>query len=251
MQRPKIKEYVPGDPAEYAHVKYDGHYVEIRRTEFGGVEFYSRNNLKMDLSFMPNLKGLLALGLEDVALAELHLPGQPASAIKTAMIERDRNLQLSLFAITMCDTLEGLTYWCVKNKLRCAPYYSRVGPPTVDWLGRIDENMVMQEEGFVMKDSMFGNWRKYKPFKTGDYKVVGFNDGNGKYLGLVGSVIVANRAGEVVASVGGFNMEDRIAIDESCIGKIMEVRYQYVGSKGRLRHPTFVRWREDKEVADE
>jgi len=31
---------------------------------------------------------------------------------------------------------------------------------------------------------------------------------------------------------------------------VMEVSYQYVGDKGRLRHPNFVRWREDKPAAE-
>ena len=46
-------------------------------------------------------------------------------------------------------------------------------------------------------------------------------------------------------------MSDAIRLDVSedrgaYLGKVIEVRYQYIGDKGRLRHPNFVRWRDDK-----
>jgi ATP-dependent DNA ligase len=48
-------------------------------------------------------------------------------------------------------------------------------------------------------------------------------------------------------------MSDATRIEMSLnspIGRVVEVRYDYVGDGGRLRFPRFVRYRDDKEPRD-
>jgi ATP-dependent DNA ligase len=50
-----------------------------------------------------------------------------------------------------------------------------------------------------------------------------------------------------ITRVSGMPDEQRLDIDEKKdLGRVVEVEYQDVGNGGRLIHPRFVRWRDDK-----
>jgi hypothetical protein len=102
-------------------------------------------------------------------------------------------------------------------------------------------------EGFVLKAS---DWYKFKVENTCDLKVTGIKLGEGKYTGHCGALLCSDKNGEV-ASVGGMTDEIRFKISYFDIGRIVEVKYQEIGSQGRLRHPRFVRWRDDKKKPDD
>ncbi len=124
--------------------------------------------------------------------------------------------------------------------------------------------MVPGIEGFVFKNGNLLDWHKWKPVKTIDVVVSGFIDGDGKYIGLIGAmacsvyqhVTIGNRRRSAlveIANVSGMDDRTRILIsddEEGHLGRVAEVAYQYVGSKGRLRHPRFMRWRDDKSALD-
>lgn len=106
-------------------------------------------------------------------------------------------------------------------------------------------------EGVVLKQANYQRWYKLKVENTVECFVTGFVDGKGKYLGLIGSLRVSLYGGgnvvHEVATVGGFTDEVRIDIDETDdLYRVCEVRFQNVGANGRLRHPRFVRWRDDR-----
>ena len=111
-------------------------------------------------------------------------------------------------------------------------------------------------EGWVFKVSNYHGWWKLKVVKTVDLVVTGLKDGRGKYLGLVGALKCSTwRWGSnlklvEVAAVSGMTDEQRVDIDSGHVGRVCEVAYQLVGSRGRLRHPRFVRWRPDKRAED-
>ena len=103
-------------------------------------------------------------------------------------------------------------------------------------------------EGWVLK-AEDGEWFKYKVERTCDMVVVGFKEGNGKYLGQIGALLC--KAGETEAAVGGMTDEMRETLTEmsdagKLNGAVVEVEYQCVASAGGLRHPRFKRIREDK-----
>lgn len=92
---------------------------------------------------------------------------------------------------------------------------------------------------------------KYKKLKTCDLRIVGFNEGNGKYTGLIGSFICEDDEGTLRVNVSGMTDEVRWSNPNEWIGKIIEVAY-FDNSKSKsksiasLQHPRMKRVRDDK-----
>lgn len=118
-------------------------------------------------------------------------------------------------------------------------------------------------EGWVLKDGNLIGWKKCKKENTLDVFIVDYIQGKGKYTGQVGSLVCAVCNMErppkkiEICSVGGFNDEIRLWLTQmfngwanQIIGQVIEITYQCVLSKGRLRHPRFVRFRDDKLVEE-
>lgn len=244
----------------YAHIKRDGIWLEVKRTTLG-LSCWTRtpdeigDKLKHCNWFAPPMlrlpKGYRVYG-------ELWVPGRKASYVSSAIAKQEQ-LRFSAFASPdLGDTLElGL----LNDQL------ALWGFDTVPWLAHEDiwprqalvgnsgrffdphkllHNLPPDCEGYVLKNGNLQDWYKLKPVKTVDVVVVDVKDGKGKYLGLVGALVVAIE-GRVVANVSGMDDETRIECsDNDPTGRVCEVRYQYVGDKGKLRHPAFVRWRKDK-----
>jgi len=249
----KIKEW-KGEPFRYAHAKLDGNWLSIRREADGLVHAYS--SLGTDLSeritradyewWRQAVKVLLAED-EGVELqGEMYLPGQPASDVKSFLPGQ----QFAVFCVPHlgdCD-LREVEVWCRAYGLEFAEFTTNQDLDPQCLLA-IAANKGY--EGWVLKQSHLAGWFKLKEKLTADLRVAGFKDGQGKFLGLVGSLIVADETGRIVANASGFNDMTRVMIDEGTdLGRICEIEYQYVGSRGKLRHPRFKRWRDDKTTAD-
>jgi len=86
---------------------------------------------------------------------------------------------------------------------------------------------------------------KVKKFETHDAPVVEAQEGRGKYVGMLGALIV-----EGVGNVGsGFSDAERRDLwerRESLPGQIVEVKFQNKTAHGKDRFPTFIRFRPDK-----
>ena len=116
--------------------------------------------------------------------------------------------------------------------------------------------------GWMLKTGNLTGWAKLKVENTIDLVVIGVNAGKGKYKGLIGSLICgvwfddlpsaafippAQRQGILaVADVGGMNDETREQMTHGyeyggLLNTVIECKYQNVDSKGRLRHPRFLR----------
>lgn len=96
-----------------------------------------------------------------------------------------------------------------------------------------------------------GEMLKVKPYKTEDLEITGFYDSKegSKHDGLVGGVVL-DYNGVAVRCGSGFDDVTRKAMADSpndYIGKIAEIRYLEVTEDGSLRHPSFLRWREEKD----
>jgi DNA ligase-1 len=114
-------------------------------------------------------------------------------------------------------------------------------------------------EGAMVKDPMghyrfkkHKDWIKIKPVNDVDLTVESLVQGEGKYVGMLGAAIVKYRGKRV--NVGtGFSDEEREQFwkDPSLIkGRIIEIQYHEETPDGSLRHPRFVRVREDKAQPD-
>jgi ATP-dependent DNA ligase len=115
-------------------------------------------------------------------------------------------------------------------------------------------------EGFVLKDTQYGKWYKVKHSPSVDCIVTDVSEGKDdkKYSGQVGALVVSllkSKKLVEIANVSGMTESERLEMTElwkskKLMGKVVEVTYQEVGARGRLRHPRFSRFRPDKPVRD-
>ncbi len=246
---------------KYAHYKIDGHSLRVVKDQFGAIRCYTSLPTDVTKTVGPRIisPGMLSLVPNGtVLLGELWTPEGPASLVKTAIKDAAIELLFSCWAVETLPNGMGLDElnatllrWGVRSIPYCLCNRNSDGPrefmkkPLLRYRGR-------QIEGYVFKDGQLLNLEKWKPIKTLDCVITGFLDGKGKYLGLMGSLKVSIE-GHEVATVSGMTdaMRYEISADEErYIGQVVEVAYQSIGSKGRLRHPRFVRFRDDKR-ADE
>lgn len=109
-------------------------------------------------------------------------------------------------------------------------------------------------------------WLKCKAEESEDLRVVGFYEGQGKYEGMLGGLVVI-RGEEVFVDIGGgFSDAQRKQLWVECIedkannvgggptsepgkviGRLIEVEFHEVTPDGSLRHPRFKMFRNDKD----
>lgn len=119
------------------------------------------------------------------------------------------------------------------------------------------------KEGIILKDAS-GVWEdkrsktqiKFKGELECDLKIVGLEEGSGKYQGKLGALRVESSDGILKVSVGsGLTDADRILLNSTTIlGKVIAVKYnaRIKNKQGAesLFLPIFLELREDKDVAD-
>lgn len=124
---------------------------------------------------------------------------------------------------------------------------------------RLPSTQIMKKwEGIVVKNPEVAfEWYKWKSVETYDCIITGLKEGGGKYIGTLGALLVSqyNEDGELVevASASGMTDEERhyfwlevpkwLDREEQIV---VEVMAQERTIHGRLRHPRYVRIREDK-----
>ena len=119
------------------------------------------------------------------------------------------------------------------------------------------------QEGIILKDKR-GIWEnkrakhqiKFKGELECDLKIVGVEEGTGKYAGMLGAVLCESSDGVVQVRVGsGFNDDQRKNLwKENLVDKIVAVKYN-MRIKNKLGEeslflPIFIEVRDDKDVAD-
>ena len=257
MKRMKPRHWNPHRPeiVLWAQHKIDGHWMRVSKDSVG--ECVAQTSCGLDITdkvrVCPWWRVMVTrLPADTVLEGELHIVGQPASAVKTALKERNALTRYTVFAVprvagnnipsmSIGSVQDICTRWNVEFVVT-EPY-----DKTCDYLQRARDDRI---EGWVFKRNNMNGWFKIKVERTIDAFVVGFHDGTGHHRGLVGSLEVAVLQHDRpirVASVGGMKDATRVLIDrEKDLGRVCEVTYQYVGAKGRLRHPRFKHWRDDK-----
>ncbi len=266
----RINEY-DGSSVMFAHEKYDGINLKIswvggRETARDGLQAMTRTPTDIIDSLLPcGWLDTLRRHLPGTATVhgELYVPGRKSSQVKSAMAHEPSALRFAGFAIDH-HSIDGqaplhevnakLSSWGIQTipylVNRGLQYEGFGGSGWFDepeWL--IKGTLPDDVEGYVLKNGNLYGWHKLKPVRTIDLIVRGYTDGKKANLGLVGSMKVETFEGIEVAAISGMNMETRLDVSEDrerYIGQVCEVAYQYVGDKGRLRHPNFVQWRDDK-----
>lgn len=278
----------------YVQMKMDGmRFNAIVRN--GGVEFRSRNGKELNLLGELEEEFLtLANGIECVFDGELMIAprdygfefvdrqtgnGILNKAIKgTIRPEETKQVRVSLWDVIpwnnfvkgVCDipyktrwsTLEQL----VSKKLSTGKRIRTVWHQEVTSLQETHEifrNLLTEgHEGIILKDKN-GKWEnkrtksqiKFKGELECDLRIVGIQEGTGKYQGMLGALLCESADGAVKVMVGsGFNDEQRSNYGSDLVGKIVAIKYntRITNKQGEesLFLPIFMEVREDKDVAD-
>jgi hypothetical protein len=264
------------EPFNFAHIKMDGHRLLIeRRASDGEVRILTRKpqDITAQLEWHAVTRYGAALQIGEWMEGELWVPGHRASDVVTAIQNCWSDLRFDAFCCGQVPEhadLHDAEVWHRERGIPFLPWWfadsfdlENMQPRTGALRAEIDR-YIDSIEGWVFKDAHMLGWRKWKAERTIDLVVTGFRDGRGKYEGFVGALLCSvnverpfdpNYAQPTdrveVASVSGMDEDTRFAISESNdLGRVVEVKYQYVGNGGRLRHPRFVRWRDDKQASE-
>lgn len=247
---------------KYVQMKYDGHRITAFRQADGKIAVFGRKMVGTDgrlINLSPQLREhnfysqLLRLPPYTSLDCEMYIPNAPASSVKTALKENVSSLRITPFAMPVFNS-QDFTKVCLFD-IEAA--LNALGIPFATTLTYWDESKEtlilsaanMKMEGVVLKEGHYSGWWKIKMNRTVDCIVTGLKDGDGKYLGEVGALLVSviGPSGLIeIASVSGMTDAVRSEISEKDIGRVVEIEYQEVASQGRLRHPRFVAWRDDK-----
>lgn len=253
MTRPKIVDYDPRIIYRYAHLKRDGIWIHMIPVcgDPDGVQILTRHPTDITGALLghPIVVAFEQRSLYTELYCELFAPGQPASYVKHALAEGKLDeLRIEAFASPSLGRDVYLEY--IEQVAR------DVGVPFANYVRNHDGLALCKAwerdpdcEGIVFKDGNLLNWAKWKPVRTSDLILTGYVDGKGKYLGLVGALELSLFDGTLVCRCSGMDDATRILVSDegqSYLGRVVEVAYQYVGSQGGLRHPRFVRFRDDK-----
>jgi hypothetical protein len=266
-----------GQPVKFYQIKFNGHRYTFFKQHDNTLLAFGRE-IRPDLelgSAYPHVKDTRwwrciqdNLPPHSSLDGELYLPNGKASDVKHCIVSDPNSLQFAAFALPVCRGVSYANAPCdaITNRISNELFYHgcRHGVITVVssvFNPEIHTEQVLLEmaianriEGYVLKQSNYDGWYKVKPTKDIDCIVTGFEDGQGKYTGLVGSLKVsAVIDGEMreLANVSGMDDKTRIEIDEETdMNRVCEICYQDVGSKGRLIHARFIRWRDDKPRVD-
>lgn len=258
--RPRIDPWKEGnDYWRFAHHKLDGIYCQVRITErYGtiGPDLYSKlgNQINCEdaISDCPvwGWAGDISPGY--ILLGELYVPNQPASCVKSEIANYTGKLRWACYAIVETPG-KDIFYWAKQDLHAVQVVCERYGIPMVPFtdynsLNRPHPSDITppELEGVMLKESNLVGWYRYKRKKTIDCIITKVNYGEGKYHGMIGSFTVATYEGCEIAHVSGMTDKVRATSPSEWIGKVIEVEYQQVLSRGRLRHPVFLRVRDDK-----
>jgi ATP-dependent DNA ligase len=114
------------------------------------------------------------------------------------------------------------------------------------------EGVILKATGsYYFEDTRSHDWIKVKKTDTYDGVIIGMNEGEGKYKGTLGALVIGQyKDGELVevATISGMTDDERKMFwneDVRYLTKVVEFEAQEK-TDGRYRHPRFVRMRKDK-----
>jgi hypothetical protein len=127
---------------------------------------------------------------------------------------------------------------------------------------KFEEYLALGLEGIILKDGS-GVWEdkrakhqiKFKGELECDLRIVGIEEGTGKYAGMLGAILCESSDGVIKVRVGsGFTDEQRKTLGEEIVDKVAAVKYNTriknkIGEES-LFLPIILEIRDDKEVAD-
>lgn len=226
----------------YANIKYDGNRCLAAKDLSGTLHVWTTRPTNLMLEYPDHLvwKRLGDLNLGQFADGELYVPGSGAEAVKTALANGSDTLRFATFGLSWLPDDATIFEMQEESKRTHWDLAETYPIPCNGQLPRLPNC-----DGLVYKTGMYGDWVKHKWQRTLDCIITGIKPGQGKYTGQCGALVCCIDDIEI-ANVSGMDDATRKMISTNDIGRVIEVEYERVGSKGRLRHPRFLRYRDDK-----
>lgn len=240
----------------------------VRRPD---LEFFTRFPRLHD---HPTVKRMLDMRPMTSIDCEIMTMEADRSSVITALKNPAIPLKIVAFAVPFddgADMTDRPVSWaaeqCIERGIEFAPWESvrhftgeEPFPKSKDDIAQFKRKLVarstqLEHEGWMLKaNGQYGEWYKVKPRHTVDCIIVGVIPGEGKYVGQLGSLVLAVKDGQQlveIASASGMTDQQRAEMSRSwscgrLVNRVAEIEYQLVGKKGRLIHPGFVRLRDDK-----
>lgn len=108
----------------------------------------------------------------------------------------------------------------------------------------------LKGEGVVVRDANVAYYTgressalKVKSYKDAECTVVGYNNGNGKYDGMIGSLSCRMKDNRVIKI--GSGLSDKLRTIPPVLGTVVTFKYYGLTSKGKPRFPVFMRVRDE------
>lgn len=183
-------------------------------------------------------------------------------ATKATYLERRTALE-GMIPLTAKGMLRVTPRYFVNSEEECQAYYEK-------FRARNLEGAIIKPREGKYERKRSHAWLKIKAADTEDLRVIGAFEGEGKYVGMLGGLIVSrphNGAHVEVKVGGGFSDQQRKEFWDAykselektfapgvagvIHNRLCEVEYHEVTPDGSLRHPRFLRWRDDKDGEQE
>lgn len=261
---------------KYAQAKMDGNRVlVIGRLEERKMHVVTTTGTDLSDKVMQchwaNLLSKRMLDLEYFD-GELYLPGHGREALSTALADRSPDIRFAVFGHSLCPknaSLREVERIILERKCDLdVPDWEELADPegkllkvtkeeaTVESLLSGVKSLGVHYDGIVLKNGMYSEWLKFKHKKSIDVVILGLKPAKeGKFEGQCGSLVCGCYDGESdivyeVAKCSGMNGQIRSGLCEADIGRVIEITYERVGTRGRLQSPQFSAWRDDKLGSD-
>ena len=261
----------------YVEPKLDGMRC-VAKVQNGSVEFFSRNG--MAITSIPHLED----AVKEMLFSVYGEPVQTTTYVDGELTSGD-NFNISISALRKKDKVAQEAKFHVfeiltedefingsqdPHKLRVMTLLALKARFNNKFIELIDVKTALNDEevlnwyqhyrdqgveGIIVKDpnglyqpKRSHAWMKIKECNDVDLKVIGTFEGKGKYENQLGGIIVDHNGVEVRVGCG-FSDYERIVIwgnPQMVMGLTAEIQYHEVTPDGSLRHPRFVKFREDK-----
>lgn len=245
----RIDEYNRQKPYQHVHLKRDGYCILAVKDGKGEMHCYTRTPRRVwsMQDWFLDLQQKLKPG--ELVLGELFVDGGTSHDVASVICKE--------------PTKKGIfEAFYSPNVHSFEEFYASLGErdiPTIKMTAKSDK-IPPGYEGFVLKQSYHPNtpfgWMKWKPVQTIDLRVTGFEfstEGRHFRNRSIKNVLAQTDDGGIKVRIGTMDdgvREHMTLYRDFWIGKIIEVRYQFVTSKGSLRHPRYVRMRDDKSTTN-
>nr|DAV53826.1 MAG TPA: Thermostable DNA ligase [Caudoviricetes sp.] len=259
-----------------ATIKYDGNYVQIHKFN-GDVEFYTSGGKQF---YIKEIADYLCENNPDDFILECeyvaNTDGKLGSRVKCSTGNLRSNFEKNIpcigtFRFVVFDIIHfngSVMDWSYSDRIRLIDEEIELPPDmmmaqivgmdlTIDQAKQLAHKVIKQGyEGIYCKqiDHTYEPGKrvntaikiKFRP--TADLHCIDVTEGTGKYSGMIGSLVLKDKAGRVVQVGSGLTDYERMQSPDYFIGKVIEVEYEQL--LATYIQPTFVRVRDDKSIED-